>query len=258
MRVFCLASLLFPILLGRAYCQQFDDSSWMTTHWTADDTALRAERLRIVQLTGRLTELDKEAEAARKKCDSEKATAFDLFRWSCAVLVRSRGDFDYGSRLRMGTNAHAPMELFPKLSKPDSYEFTRVRLLLVANVDFPGRMMIPVAEALHARDPEDEPVALTLLYLYQPSAANRHPEDRTKGIALVRFIDTHFKPDVRTWARTGWFYYTAWMYTKSKADATEAIRRSGEARKLTKSEEQKRLIDREKQEMIKGTPGLKG
>ena len=34
------------------------------------------------------------------------------------------------------------------------------------------------------------------------------------------------------------------MATKSKADAMEAIRRSGEARKLTKSEEQRRFYSK--------------
>jgi len=238
--------------------QQFDDTSWMTTHWTADDSGYIAIQSHFRNLNGDRYKLDREVDAAAKKCLGPEPSPADLFRWSCALLERSKGDFDYSMSVWNSHKLQAPKDVFPRVSQPASYQFTRMRFLIVSWLDFPGHKMVPMAEALHIRDPNDRAVALTLLYLYQPSAPNRYPQDRAKGVALVKYIDQHFPQDAVTWAKTGWFYYKSWMATKSKADALEAIRRSGEARELTKSAEQRKLIDQEKQKMIKGTPGLGG
>lgn len=229
----------------------------MTTRWSANDTEFDVIRQHMKALQGNVPELDREVTEARKRCDSKNATASDLYRWSSAVLSRATDDFDYGRRMDMTSDGKKPMDLFPRLSVPNSYAFTRIRFLIVSWMEFPNHKMVPLAEALRRHDPMDRAVTLTLLYLYQPSAPNIYPNDRAKGEALVKFIDAHFQQSVSTWAKTGWFYYTAWMYTKSKADATEAIRRYAQARKLTKSAEQRKFIDKERETMIRGTPGLK-
>lgn len=239
------------MLVGAAVAapQQYLDRTWMDSPWTESDGRLVKARKAIDAMEGNTAKLDALIAKTRKACQGNKVDAETLYWWAYAIMVRMRGDFDYWRELDQSTTLKAPYQLFPNLSKPKDYEFTRVRFLFTVTYDFPHRSMISLGERLKAKDPGDLPVCLALLHLYQPQA---FPQDRTKGEELVKYLDSKFKANPSILASTGYFYYLCWQETHSKADAAEAMRRSGEARKGLKSAEQRRLIDQERKEMQGG------
>ncbi len=247
------AFLLCLCICGAASAapQQIGDVSWGTSKWTRPTPKLTEIRNEIESLAAKPLELEKEIANAEKRCAASKPTHDDLFRWSCAVMTRMRGDFDFWRKLDGSSSRKKPLELFRTLTLPDSYEFTRIRFLVAVTFEFPHRSLIPVGERLLEKQPKDLPVSLALLPLYQPQA---FPADRERGEELVRAIDRNFAPNTFILASTGYFYYRCWTKSRLSSDSAQALRRSGEARKGIKSLEQRRLIDAERREMLGGSP----
>jgi hypothetical protein len=228
--------------------QQFLDASWMSGTWDANDQAFIASRKKIEAVRGNAAALDRIIASSRRECDSNKATSVDLYVWAYATYLRCMNDFDYWYKVNYLTAEKAPYELFPKLSKPHSYEFTRVRLVFTVTFDFAHRKMIDVGERLVKRDGDDPIAVIALLKLYQPQISEEH---RAKGLMLVAKLDQLAPGTLGVEKNTSFFYYLCWQRSKSKADAAEAVRRAQIALKLCKSERQRKLIKQAIEEMQK-------
>lgn len=219
---------------------QYMDQSWMGADWSENDAAYVKAKKEIEGIAGDKERLAKIIADSLKKCESAKATSLDLFRWATAVLT-SAVTFDDWRRIDGDFRGKKPYDLFPQLSKAKSYEFTRVRFLYTAKFDFPHHNLVSIGEKLLARNANDAPVVRMVLKLYQPQV---FPSERIKGVALVNTLETMAPNTLPTLSVISDFYHKCWMKSKSRSDATEALKRSEQALKLSKSKEQIQIIRR--------------
>jgi hypothetical protein len=176
-----------------------------------------------------------------------------LFKWCWATFARARNDWAYYRKISNSRAELKPFELFPQLSQPDSYEFTKVRFMFLVGYDFPHHLLVPLGEKLLSPERNDISMAITLLMLYQPQA---YKEDRAKGDRLVTQIDKAIGNEPRALGQTGQYYYRCWLGTKSVADAKQAISRLTKLHDGSKHDDQRQLLKRQIEQIRKGTKGL--
>jgi len=221
--------------------QQYFDRSWQSTSWQADDREYRAIRATLESELGNKSRLDAIITASYKKCMSPQVSNKDLFRWGTAILLRCRDDWDYGDRVFNDHTFKLPYwEQFPRCGDSKSYEYTRMRFMFTVGFDFPHPELLNVGEALLKKNPNDVPVLLNVLKLRQPQSMKG---DAEAGLKLVQRLDTLAPGELRVLTGTARFYYFWWTKTHSKEHASEVIRRDTAALKLSKSKQQRALIE---------------
>jgi len=232
-------------LVANGICQahqgiQYRDGSWMKGMWTDNEAPYQKIRTEIGQASLNKERLRGIIAKMLQKCDTGKATSLDLFRWASAVLASSV-TFDDWRRIDGDYKGKKPYSLFPSLAKSNSYEFTRVRFLFTAKFDFPHHDLVKIGEKLYSRNPSDVPVVRMLLHLYQPQA---FPDERQRGIALVQKLESLDPGSLPTLTTASDFFRLCWMKSKNPADAEQAVSRSEIALRLTRSVEQKKIIEK--------------
>jgi hypothetical protein len=227
------------VVAATAFGQQpKDDDGWMKAQWKAESTYAKARR-EIDALAGEPVRLEAIIKDAFGKCTAKKPSQLDLYRWAYASCRRARNDYDYWYGLSHSSTRKAPSELFQAIADNDSYEFARARFLYTVAYDFPHQKLIPLGERLLKSDPDDQPVMLALVRLYQPQVSN---DQRAKGEDLVKKLDKVDGRSLSTLATTSYFYYLAWRGSQSKADAQQARDRGSLVIQTSRSSMQKKLI----------------
>jgi len=215
------------------------DPTWMTCRWTADDSRFISIRKELEPLVGDKPKLDTIVTSAYKKCLGQRVLDTDLYRWSLATILRARNDYDYAERLLNSYEMQKPYHLYPSLSRPESYEYTRIRYFMAVAYDFPHENMIPMGRKILARSPKDLSAMLTLLTLYQPQVSQ---EQSREGARLVAQLDSLAGNEVRVLVTTGNYYGRAWIAKNDAANAKEAIRRLQRAIEFSSNVKQKEAL----------------
>lgn len=230
---------------GVMAAQQYLDDTWMKCQWTDDDSTFDSLRKDISALAKDKLRLDSYIASQAKKLEKPTVTRQDVFR-SATALFEATDKFDDWYRIRESGSARKVYDLFPRVSKPTSYEFTRIRWLFTARFEVPHHNLVKVGEKMLEREPNDTAILRMMLRVYAPQA---FPEDRPKAAKLVERLERLAPGKVSTYAASGYFFYFCWMKSKSSADAQQAATRLRQALGLSNSQMQKQLISETLKEM---------
>jgi hypothetical protein len=209
--------------------------------WTGDDSQFVAARRQIESIGRDFAALDSLIAEARAKCDGGDPTSLDLYRWAYATIKRCRNDYNHYQAVCASKEARKPADLFPRLANPNGFEFERVRFLYSVNFEAADPALTPLGESLLAKAPNDAPIMLALLKLYKP---DKDEADTAKGLALIGKLDSLLPYDFSVLRTTSYFFHLAWKRTHAPGDGRESIRRAEEAIELSRSETQRKLLQK--------------
>lgn len=203
---------------------------WTSQAWTGSDTSyqqIKAQIDRAVTVGNdpqRL--LKRQAEVARQHPNNPQAQ----FAWGYAVFVSMPqwgGDYEHNKAQA------APSEALAKLPAADSYEYTRLRFLLIPVIPYANagqsrsdqRHLDSLGQRLLQHDPADYEVRYKLVHVEEAVLAWKPFDPAVKARALQyaqQLIQA--KPAVDAYrSLPAGIYITCWTQTNDPADARAAI-----------------------------------
>ncbi|MBX3118153.1 MAG: hypothetical protein KF784_03745 [Fimbriimonadaceae bacterium] len=217
--------------------QSYGDGAWFDEKWTADEKPYQEARLLISKMKSDTKVLKAYVEAQSKVASRSTSKAIDVYRWACSALTLANQDYDFFLTLTTTSDA---FERFRKIASPKSYEYSRVRLLYIINVDFPHQEMRQLAERMLKKDDKDLPVIKAFLRILQPQI---NESDWKIGKNLVQVIEDIEPDSTSSLASVGYFYYKRWMKTRDEEMKSKVIKYYGSFKAKVTNEKQKKIAD---------------
>ena len=213
---FVIAWLL--VLCAQRNCAQVnrtiiqDKQIWATATWKENNQFYAKIRAEIDDNFLHHTVDKTMLQQLQKAASSNYSDSKDFYRWAYAKYVDSKQETPI-ENWQLGEGAFEGPR--PNIS---AYDYVRLRFLYAA----PGHDadLIPLAQRLIKRKPDDYDVLYALVKLYHPVASNT---EKQRALLYANQLITLFPQKADPYTAVGGIYYEAWLYSKKPADRNKAI-----------------------------------